>query len=398
MSKISLNGVFRLKIHMLLGHDLLIPHEDSRVMKEASSLSKVGHDVTILCWSKRLENVPETAGLGGFKMRRIFQDLPSRKSWIGSKLPAYMRLKKMLVEISSGDPPDIVYCHDLETLPIGRAISKRTSSRLIYDSHEDWPQMESMYSKGWGKFTGIIENRLLKHVDLIVTVNDILWRKFSQKNIPIAIVMNCATADWASKRRDKSYSSSEINELRIAYWGGVAWRKGLKIMIDIADILRREGKPVKFNIFGTGPDLDMIRKEIIERGLEHIVELRGNLSHDALSEELSDFDFCYALHLPTGAYIQSTPVKLLEGLALGIPFIGNSEFPSVAQIVEEYDCGLLSRYDATEAASVISSLLDSQESLIEMRRNAREAFDKKYNWESQAENLIAAVEKLRSMS
>ncbi|HDP96958.1 MAG TPA: glycosyltransferase [Euryarchaeota archaeon] len=395
MSKIYLNGVSYLRIHMILGHDLLIPYEDSRVMKEAASLSDTGHDVTVLCWSKRIENASDRVDLDGFSVRRIFQDIPGRKSWIGSKLPVYLRLRRTMVDISARERPDIAYCHDLETLPIGKAISRKTGSKLVYDSHENWPLMESMNSRVWGTITGIIERRLLRHVDLVITVNDILREKFSYLDIPSVVVMNCAREDWASRRCDRDYPSGGVDMLRVAYWGGVAWRKGLKCLVEIAEILDKENRPISFEVFGTGPDLDTIRELISSKGLSQSVTLRGSLSHDALSQELSDFDLCYALHLPTEAYLQSIPVKLLEGLALGMPFIGNTEFPLVAQIVREFDCGLLSKYSASEAADTLSKLFDAPEILAKLRRNAREAFEKKYNWQSQAEKLVEAIEILR---
>lgn len=396
MSKIYLNGVSYLRIYMILGHDLLIPYEDSRVIKEAASLSAAGHDVTVICWSKRIEKASERVDLDGFSVRRIFQDIPSRKSWIGSKLPVYLRLKRTIVDISARERPDIVYCHDLETLPIGKAIVRRTDSKLVYDSHENWPLMESMNSRIWGSITGIVERRLLRQVDLVITVNDILREKFSHSGVPTAVVMNCAREDWTSRRCEKDYPSGGIDRLRVAYWGGLAWRKGLKCLVEIAEILNQEDRPISFDIFGTGPDLDAIREMIVVKGLSQSVTLRGGLSHEVLSQELSDFDLCYALHLPTEAYLQSIPVKLLEGLALGMPFIGNREFPLVAQIVREFNCGLICNYSASEAAGAISSLVDAPEALPKLRRNAREAFEKKYNWQSQAERLVDAVESLQA--
>ena len=41
------------KIAMVLGHDLLIPNEDTRVYREALALIKEGYEVTVFCWSRR---------------------------------------------------------------------------------------------------------------------------------------------------------------------------------------------------------------------------------------------------------------------------------------------------------------------------------------------------------
>lgn len=377
---------------MILGHDLFSPHIDSRVIKEARSIYSENHDVMIVCWSKRQSELPESLVYEGIEVRRIFQNVPSRDSWIGSKWPSYKKLREKILKLAIKYRPDIVYCHDLETLPFGSVIKKRTGSRLIYDSHEDWPAMESMYSRTWGMFTSILEKHLLRRVDMVVTVNDILREKFSKHNVPTIVVMNCATEEWAQKRGIKKFQPPDENQIRVAYWGGVAWRKGMRLMIDIADILKDQSSNILFDVIGEGPDLKEIIKIIDDRKLDQIINLRGTIDHESLPEILAGVELCYSLHFPTRAYVISTPIKLLEGLALGIPFIGNSEFPSVAKIAREFNCGILSHYDAKEAANIILKLSNEEDRMEILGENALVAFKMKYNWESQARNLIAALD------
>ena len=65
------------KIAMVLGHDLLIPNEDTRVYREALALIKAGYEVTVFCWSRRLEKYDTKWEVerDGIKVVRIFEDL-----------------------------------------------------------------------------------------------------------------------------------------------------------------------------------------------------------------------------------------------------------------------------------------------------------------------------------
>ena len=62
------------KIAMVLGHDLLIPNEDTRVYREAIALINAGYEVTVFCWSRRLEKYDTQWEVekDGIKVVRIF--------------------------------------------------------------------------------------------------------------------------------------------------------------------------------------------------------------------------------------------------------------------------------------------------------------------------------------
>ena len=80
-----------IKIAMVLGHDLLIPNEDIRVYREALALINAGYEVTVFCWSRRLEKYETNweAEKDGIKVVRVFEDLNggfSRKLEVLGKL------------------------------------------------------------------------------------------------------------------------------------------------------------------------------------------------------------------------------------------------------------------------------------------------------------------------
>ena len=65
------------RIAMVLGHDLLIPNEDTRVYREAISLVNSGFEVTVFCWARRMDKYSTKweDERDGIKVVRIFEDL-----------------------------------------------------------------------------------------------------------------------------------------------------------------------------------------------------------------------------------------------------------------------------------------------------------------------------------
>ena len=139
------------KIAMVLGHDLLIPNEDTRVYREALALIKAGYEVTVFCWSRRLEKYDTKWEVerDGIKVVRIFEDL---KGGFFSKVKSFRKALKKLEEKVTEYEPDLIHAHDLEVLDVAVNIKNKTGTKIIFDSHEDWPMMESVQNWFIGKY------------------------------------------------------------------------------------------------------------------------------------------------------------------------------------------------------------------------------------------------------
>ena len=129
-----------IKIAMVLGHDLLIPNEDTRVYREALGLIRAGYEVTVFCWSRRLEKYDTKWEVekDGIKVIRIFEDL---KGGFFSKVKSFKKALKKLEEKVTEYEPDIIHAHDLEILDVALNIKNNLGVKVIFDSHEDWPMM-----------------------------------------------------------------------------------------------------------------------------------------------------------------------------------------------------------------------------------------------------------------
>ena len=91
----------------------------------------------------------------------------------------------------------------------------------------------------------------------------------------------------------------------------------------------------------------------------------------------------------------TTPNKLFEAMAVGVPVVA-SDLPGMSAIVRETGCGLLC--DPTDPASIAGAIraivdaTDAERAVYSKRALA--AADAIYNWEVQAEVLLAEYGRL----
>ena len=160
-----------IKIAMILGHDLLIPNEDIRVYREALALINAGYEVTVFCWSRRLEKYETNCETekDGIKVVRVFEDL---NGGFFSKVKSFRKALKKLEEKVTEYEPDLVHAHDLEVLDVAINLKNKLGTKVIFDSHEDWPMMESVQNWFIGKYYERKQKKLIGKVDALLTVSD----------------------------------------------------------------------------------------------------------------------------------------------------------------------------------------------------------------------------------
>jgi hypothetical protein len=153
------------KILMILGHDPIVPYEDGRVIKEAVSLTELGHRITLIAWSNQ-----EPKKLI-YKNIEIF-----RTGIINYEKSIYSKLISKLIAISSsfetvlGRNFDIIHCHDFETLGFGCLIKVLCRKQLVYDAHE--LEIGRNRPLPITKLIKVFESLFLRAVDSLITVNN----------------------------------------------------------------------------------------------------------------------------------------------------------------------------------------------------------------------------------
>ena len=109
--------------HMTTVHD----RYDSRILKkECVSLANAGYDVTLLV----ADNLPDE----NFKNVKISSIDFSPKN----RLDRILNSKKQMLKKALLINADVYHFHDPELIPVGLSLKKK-NKKVIYDSHEDYP-------------------------------------------------------------------------------------------------------------------------------------------------------------------------------------------------------------------------------------------------------------------
>jgi glycosyltransferase involved in cell wall biosynthesis len=130
------------RIAMLLSN-AFIP--DPRVAREAQALVRAGHQVTIVCWDRE-GTLPASETVDGYRVERV-QSVPTVHG-LGARQALYIpRFWLAAIRKVHAFEPDVIHCHDLDTLPAGWWLKGRTGEKLAYDAHEY--SVDSLAVKHW---------------------------------------------------------------------------------------------------------------------------------------------------------------------------------------------------------------------------------------------------------
>ena len=132
--------------------------------------------------------------------------------------------------------PDVVHCHDLNTLPIGCKIKKKTNCTIVYDSHEIYEHI-SQLDRPTRFYYQWVQKRCSKLVDHFITINDSIQEYLNQKypSLPPGVVVKNATLyqqdlpNYDGRLHEKLKLEQKVRIL--LYQGGFARHRGLEALV-----------------------------------------------------------------------------------------------------------------------------------------------------------------------
>ena len=367
-----------IKVAMVLGHDLLIPNEDIRVYREALALINEGYEVTVFCWARRLEKYDTKwkTEKDGIKVVRIFEEL---KGGFFSKVKSFRKALKKLEEKVAEYEPDIVHAHDLEVLDVAVNIKNKLETKIIFDSHEDWPMLEKVQNWFVGKYYERKQKKLIGNIDALLTVSD-----------ELAVRLEGGTVLYNSELLETV--EKPVLHDRFGLDGVVAGYIGALRKPILEEILEAASKVNALSVLivggppkGQAGYTDMI-KELEELAIEKGANAKftGPLPYSMMNE-------CYAACdiLMVGHYVDkrlrdyAIPKKLLDAMAYKVPVIVGP-YDARKKIVKRYDCGIVSE----DWAEALTTLSNDKSLRKKMGENGYKAFKMNYTWEAQEQKLL----------
>lgn len=364
---------------------------DPRVRKEANALSSTGHIVRILAWDRECRYQPEEK-MEGYEVSRL--QIKGSYGRFLPLLPGFLAFYLRVCMISLGRRPDVVHCHDMDTLVPGVIVSKLLGAKLVYDMHESYPDFISTFAPALlVRFLRFLEPFLIRRADLVVTtskmIGEIAGRAGARKVIP---VMNCfdpfpTPAPKAARTRSEL---TREGEFLVLYIGGLFAGRGLEEIIEA--VARVDG--VKLFMGGYGPLEPTLRKLTETLGAGERVVFGGEIDPKDVPDYDAAADLLFALYKAVDPNnVLTIPNKFFESIAAAKPILVSNIGEKSDLVAREGNGVAVDPDDVDSIAEAIRKLKEEHGAYNAMVGAARRA-QSRYNWGRMARALVEAYSEL----
>lgn len=353
---------------------------DARVLKEATSLSKDGHELVIRAISNN--GIPMVQQKDGFCIKRT--NRAAKQNTLLGKL-AY---SSKFIYHSIKENADVYHAHDMSTLLECYIASKWNRSKIIYDSHELFIR-DFDNKKNYKNPYFYLERFLIKKVDLVITVNDHIARELQQRykleSVPY-VIMNCPSLHDSGELEMNNKLRSKCNAKNVIIFQGVI-REGLGLRNLIRSVAYLNDD-YKLLIVGDGPILQELIDLSEQLSLNKKIYFTGRVPNEELLSytKLADLGVIYPEKYNLSHYYMA-PNKFFEYIHANIPVLVPN-YPFLKENVLKYKIGLLAdSEDPEDFAKSIMEIFSDSRRYYDMKQNT-EIAKNNLNWENEEKKLL----------
>jgi glycosyltransferase involved in cell wall biosynthesis len=353
---------------------------DSRVLKESSSLANAGFNVEVIAHGdKRLENYEIKEN---FTIKRFcYLDRKITKSKL-KKLLIYFKWLKAVITYTKNS--DILQCNDLNTLPIAFVVKGfyNKNIKIVYDAHEY--ETETNGLSGVSKsITKILEKFFMQYVDKTITVSDGIadeYVKLYNIEKPSLVLNTPLFKEVEKKDIFRETFGIKKNQTIFLYQGSLGRGRGIEVILDTF----KELDTSKVIVFmGYGQLEELLIKE--SKKYKNIYFHKA-VTPDILLDYTSSTDFGIATIEDTClSYHYCLPNKMFEYIMAEIPVIV-SNLPEMKKIVEEDNLGIVAENNTIQGLKEAMKATETLDMQI-IKDNLKKA-KKTYSWQEQEKVLI----------
>jgi len=383
---------------------------DSRVRKEARTLSQAGYEVTVVCLASGgsagdlpadvrvvICRPPGSSVIPGAP-NPFFASPPSRLTAMRGRLTWFTSYVRGLrawggLVVAAAGSIDVWHAHDLTGLAaIVPHLPKGTP--VVYDSHELFLEAGTA-SRLPGLLRGLLrkyERRLIARTVAVVTVNDeiadVLRRRYAPRRI--AVVHNCPdrwSGPLVGRPLLRRAAGIPDDAAAILYHGALTSGRGIELLLEA--MLRPELGGAHLVLMGLGDRRDVYQGLAGDQRWGGRVHVLPPVNPSELMPWVASADVG-AIPNPGGTLNDrfSAPNKLFECLAAGTPVVA-ADFPTLRRIVLGDPRGPLGAVCDTSRVEDLAAALLSIASLAPaeratLRARCARAAAERWNWQAEA--------------
>jgi len=373
------------------------PLGQSQILPYLKGLAACGFQFTILSFEKkeRFRKEKET-------VRKIIDaaKIKWEPLWFTSEPPVISKiydrwkLRSTALKLQRKEKFDMVHCRSYVPAEIGLLFKKRFGTKFLFDMRGFWA--DEKRDSSWNvsnPFFRVIynhykkkETQYLRHADCIISLtnagkNEMMrWPSYSS-SVPIEVIPTCTDTDLFSltdeeqKGRSREKLGISNDALVISYLGSIGTWYMIDEMLLFFKNLKSKFPSAKF-LFITQTPPSVIEKKIVESNFDKADFIIREASRNEVPFMVKASDINISFIKPVYSKISSSPTKLGEVLAMGIPVICNSGVGDVEEIVRGTGSGFVidafKEKDFDEAIQAIPRLL--QISPLSIRNAVKDIF------------------------
>ena len=306
---------------------------DPRVIRHARWLVQEGHEVTVHAFDRQQE-FTMSESIDGVRLMRYHLG----NTAYGGLVNTAMGLRKFLNQVLrslANEPPNIVYCHDADTLSIGCSMKKKHSIPFIFDMHDlhhTWVLMPAPQSLVRKTISKRLEKRMLRRIrmaDHIITSSGKIgkngvysgFREYLQQHgHKSTVIENRPMVNQTLETNPKS-------PWCVGYLGRVREVQPFQQLLESVLSMEKENRP-SIRIAGDGVAYEDVFQLLERAQSEHKIQCKmsGAFGSDQFHELIQEVDVMYAMYRPDRGNIMqgAIPVKMFDAAAYGVPSVVNS--------------------------------------------------------------------------
>lgn len=323
--------------------------------------------------------------------------IPSDRGRI-SRLLSTSRLRRVANSISG---IDVYYAPDPDSAALALRLAVRDGARVIFDIHEVF---HTYMLDGWLRgrqlpfLRGIVRKqieRICSRCDLVIATCVSTLKPYARSCKNSLVIRSCAPRWFADL--PPSIVCDPKREFFTLMHGKRSLARGTKIIFEALALIPQDHRQVRVIMFETSinynaEESDQFWAYVDNLGIRSLIELRPGVPIRQMPSILSGCD-AGLIAYDRRQGVDTLANRPFEYMAAGLPILAPSYGQEIAKIIEEEQCGLLVDFEnPAEVASAILQLKQNPAATREMGRRAREAFEKRHNWEVEVRPLLRQID------
>jgi glycosyltransferase involved in cell wall biosynthesis len=358
------------------------PYDTRILMRECLTLSKAGHDVSLVVPTDgdavyngvRILGVKKRTG----RLNRMF-------------FTTFAVLQRALKENA-----DVYHYHDPELMPAGWWLLQK-GKKVIYDVHENVPRQLLqkkwlLFPKAVSRVYTLLESLLLRRVNVVTAAASNLEPYSSRFKHCVDIENYPDTAALLPfVLNDRS-----SNPPSAVYIGSVTFDRGIDTMLNA---LHEIVKSVSgFHLHLIGPcekqTFEDIQKLPVFQAIRNNVTFHGSLPQPKAYAVSVQTRVGWCVLKPTPNYLLTYSTKMFEYMAVALPVIA-SDFEINKRVIEAYRCGVcIPATSAEKLANATLRMLEKSDEANAMGANGFSAAGSNFNGREESKKLLKFYDEL----